>query len=106
VTGRDVVDGAPPEVLRTSEVARLLGVSRSTVLSWAYRGLFDYITTPGGQRRFYRDQVEAYLATQNGRPVGPEQRPARRCNRPYDRKGAGNGGDRSAGRGVPRADVL
>ena len=52
----------PPEVLKTSEVARLLGVTRSTVLSWAYRGLFDYTTTPGGQLRFFRRQVEAFLA--------------------------------------------
>jgi excisionase family DNA binding protein len=52
----------PPELLKTSEVARLLGVTRSTVLSWAYRGLLDYATTPGGQLRFHRNQIEAILA--------------------------------------------
>ncbi|MWA06509.1 helix-turn-helix domain-containing protein [Actinomadura sp. LD22] len=49
----------PPELLKTSEVARRLGVSHSTVLSWAYRGLLDFARTPGGQLRFYRNQVEA-----------------------------------------------
>jgi excisionase family DNA binding protein len=51
----------PPELLKTSEVARLLGVTRSTVLSWAYRGFLDYTTTPGGHLRFHRDQVQALL---------------------------------------------
>lgn len=57
----DRADG-PLELLTTSEVAGMLGVVRSTVLSWAYRGLLDYTTTPGGQRRFYRAQVEAILS--------------------------------------------
>jgi excisionase family DNA binding protein len=62
VTGRREGDNeTPPELLKTSEVARLLGVTRSTVLSWAYRGLLDYATTPGGQLRFCRDQVQALL---------------------------------------------
>lgn len=58
----------PPEVLRTGEVARLLGVARSTVLSWAYRGYLDYAVTPGGQLRFYRDQVKALLVDGQDRP--------------------------------------
>jgi excisionase family DNA binding protein len=57
-------------------VARMLGVTRSTVLSWAYRGLLDYATTPGGQLRFYRDQVEALLAAchawSESRPTGDQ----------------------------------
>jgi excisionase family DNA binding protein len=60
-----------PELLKTSEVARLLGVTRSTVLSWAYRGLLEYATTPGGQLRFLRDQVEALLAA--GQDVQPDE---------------------------------
>jgi excisionase family DNA binding protein len=70
VTGRPDPGDGPPEMLKTSEAARLLGVSRSTVLSWAYRGLFDYTTTPGGQRRFFREQVEAFVARQYDRPDG------------------------------------
>jgi excisionase family DNA binding protein len=60
-----------PELLKTSEVTRLLGVTRSTVLSWAYRGLLEYATTPGGQLRFFRDQVEALLAA--GQDVRPDE---------------------------------
>jgi excisionase family DNA binding protein len=56
-----------PELLKTIEAARMLGVTRSTVLSYAYRGILDYVTTPGGQRRFYRDQVEALRAAGEGR---------------------------------------
>ena len=62
MTGRPARERGLPELLKTSEVAGLLGVTRSTVLSWAYRGLLDYATTPGGQLRFYRDQIEAVLA--------------------------------------------
>lgn len=40
----------------------MLGVARSTLLSWAYRGFLDYATTPGGQRRFYRAQIEELQA--------------------------------------------
>jgi excisionase family DNA binding protein len=67
VTGRPPDQDGPPELLKTSEVARLLGVTRSTVLSWAYRGLLDHATTPGGQLRFHRDQIETLLATGHDR---------------------------------------
>lgn len=68
MTGRETGASGPPELLKTSEVARLLRVTRSTVLSWAYRGYLDYATTPGGQLRFYRDQIEAILAAGAGNP--------------------------------------
>jgi excisionase family DNA binding protein len=58
----------PPELLKTSEVARMLGVTRSTVLSWAYRGFLDYATTPGGHLRFHRDQVQALLTAGQDQP--------------------------------------
>jgi excisionase family DNA binding protein len=51
-----------PALLKTSEAAQMLGVARSTLLSWAYRGFLDYTTTPGGQRRFYRAQIEELQA--------------------------------------------
>lgn len=61
VSGQSTDDNKPSELLKASEVADMLRVARSTVLSWAYRGLLDYTRTPGGQLRFYRDQVEAIL---------------------------------------------
>ena len=63
----------PPELLKTSEVARLLGVSRSTVLSWAYRGLLTYARTPSGQLRFYRQQVETMRAATTTPPVTQDE---------------------------------
>jgi excisionase family DNA binding protein len=68
MTDRSAGENEPPELLKTSEVARSLGVVRSTVLSWAYRGLLDYTTTPGGHLRFYRDQVEAIRTGEENLP--------------------------------------
>lgn len=63
----------PPELLKTSEVATMLGVARSTVLSWAYRGLLDYTSTPSGQRRFYRRQVEELRASRLTERTSPSR---------------------------------
>ncbi|GLZ10350.1 hypothetical protein Acsp04_05850 [Actinomadura sp. NBRC 104425] len=57
-------DAQPPELLKTSEVTQMLGVTTSTVLSWAYRGRLSFARTPGGQMRFHRQQIEAFQATQ------------------------------------------
>lgn len=70
--GDDEYAGAPDrdgEVLTTAEVARLFRVARSTVISWAYRGLLPYTTTPTGYLRFYRDSIERLRAERRG-PAG------------------------------------
>jgi excisionase family DNA binding protein len=54
------------ELLTTREVARLFRVTRSTVTSWAYRGLLPYTTTPTGHLRFYRASIERRLAERHG----------------------------------------
>lgn len=59
--------GEPPELLTTIEVARLFRVARSTVISWAYRGLLPHTTTPTGHLRFHRETIEQMLA-ERGRP--------------------------------------
>lgn len=71
MSGRPPTEDERPALLKTSEVARMLRVARSTVVSWAYRGLLAHTRTPGGQLRFYRDQVEAILAA--GKP--PDETP-------------------------------
>jgi excisionase family DNA binding protein len=58
------------QLLTTGEVARLFRVARSTVTSWAYRGLLPYTTTPTGHLRFYRSSIERRLAERRG-PGGP-----------------------------------
>lgn len=65
MTGEPVEDNRL-ELLTTAEVARLFRVARSTVTSWAYRGLLPYTTTPTGHLRFYRASIEQRLAERDG----------------------------------------
>jgi len=48
--------------LSISEAAQVLGVSLSTVRRWSDAGVLPSYRTPGGQRRFSRDQLEDFLA--------------------------------------------
>ncbi|QKD79845.1 helix-turn-helix domain-containing protein [Actinomyces marmotae] len=48
--------------LSSVEAAAILGVSRDTVVRAADRGEIPVRRTPGGQRRFNPDDVEAYRA--------------------------------------------
>jgi excisionase family DNA binding protein len=50
-------------VFTSSQAARYLGVSLATVRRWADAGHLDYYRTPGGQRRFSRDQLERFVAS-------------------------------------------
>jgi len=47
--------------LSTSEAARHLGVSLSTVRRWSDAGYLRGYRTPGGQRRFTVEQLDAFL---------------------------------------------
>ena len=49
--------------LSTSEAARHLGVSLSTVRRWSDSGHLVGYRTPGGQRRFTLEQLDAFLAS-------------------------------------------
>jgi excisionase family DNA binding protein len=49
--------------LSTSEAARHLGVSLSTVRRWSDSGHLVGYRTPGGQRRFTVEQLDAFLAS-------------------------------------------
>ncbi|HEV2076073.1 MAG TPA: helix-turn-helix domain-containing protein [Thermoleophilaceae bacterium] len=48
--------------LTSSEVARRLGVSVGTVRRWADEGHLRFYRTPGRQRRFSAEEVDAFLA--------------------------------------------
>ena len=50
---------APP--LTSGDVARYFGVSTVTVREWADSGKLASFRTPGGQRRFLRSAVEAFI---------------------------------------------
>ncbi|MHB8492914.1 MAG: MerR family transcriptional regulator [Solirubrobacteraceae bacterium] len=56
-------------VFTSSEAARYLGISLATVRRWSDAGHLDYYRTPGGQRRFSREQLERFVASM--RQSGP-----------------------------------
>lgn len=48
--------------LTSGDVAKLFNVHPSTVIEWADSGRLAFFRTPGGQRRFRPEDVEAFLA--------------------------------------------
>jgi excisionase family DNA binding protein len=69
--------------LTTSEAARHLGVSLSTIRRWSDMGYLNGYRTPGGQRRFSVEQLDEFIdSLQSGGPMrqaepDPEQRDER-----------------------------
>jgi excisionase family DNA binding protein len=60
--------------LTTSEAARHLGVSLSTIRRWSDLGYLRGYRTPGGQRRFSIEQLDEFIdSLQSGGP--PRQAP-------------------------------
>jgi excisionase family DNA binding protein len=60
--------------LSTSEAARHLGVSLSTVRRWSDAGHLRGYRTPGGQRRFTVEQLDAFLESLQAGPASRERR--------------------------------
>jgi excisionase family DNA binding protein len=50
-----------PLGLSTSQAAHALGVSLGTIRRWSDMGYLESYRTPGGQRRFSRDQIEQFV---------------------------------------------
>jgi len=48
-------------LLTPAEVARIFRVDPKSVTRWAKRGLLPSIRTIGGHRRYYEDDVQAFL---------------------------------------------
>src|SRR3954447_25415969 len=56
--------------LTTSEAARHLGVSLSTIRRWSDLGYLRGYRTPGGQRRFSIEQLDEFIdSLQSGGPM-------------------------------------
>ena len=53
--------------LSVSQTARQLGVSISTVRRWSDAGHLQGFRTPGGQRRFTPEQLDAFVASLDAR---------------------------------------
>lgn len=49
------------ELLWIGEAAGLLGVSTETIRNWTNAGKLAAVVTPGGHRRYRREDVEAAL---------------------------------------------
>ena len=50
-------------VFTSSQAARYLGVSLATVRRWTDAGHIGCYRTPGGQRRFSRDQLDNFVSS-------------------------------------------
>ena len=50
----------------SSQAASYLGVSKVTVQRWAAEGKMPGYRTPGGQWRFSREELDAWLASLDG----------------------------------------
>jgi excisionase family DNA binding protein len=50
-------------VFTSSQAARYLGVSLATIRRWADAGYLRCYRTPGGQRRFSREQLDDFVAS-------------------------------------------
>jgi excisionase family DNA binding protein len=56
--------GQPRQLTFTSsQAARYLGVSLATIRRWTDAGHIACYRTPGGQRRFSRDQLDGFIAS-------------------------------------------
>lgn len=62
---------ASPLGLSTSQAAQALGVSLGTVRRWSDLGHLESYRTPGGQRRFSREQIQTFVDSlhSDGRPL-------------------------------------
>jgi excisionase family DNA binding protein len=63
-------------VFTSSQAAIYLGVSLATIRRWTDAGHIDCYRTPGGQRRFSREQLDGFVASMqrngNGAATGNE----------------------------------
>jgi excisionase family DNA binding protein len=62
--------------LTTSEAARHLGVSLSTIRRWSDLGYLRGYRTPGGQRRFSTEQLDEFIdSLESGGPLPQASEP-------------------------------
>lgn len=60
------------ELLGITKAANLLGVHPLTLRSWAEKGYISYYRTPGGHRRFKRNELARFLSDMNQVEDGDE----------------------------------
>jgi excisionase family DNA binding protein len=70
--------------LTTSEAARHLGVSLSTVRRWSDMGYLRGYRTPGGQRRFPVTELDEFVSSLEARSRATSPPPRHRFDREHD----------------------
>jgi len=50
--------------MRLAEAAEMLGVHPETLRRWADEGKVPYVRTPGGERRFASEDIEAVMVVE------------------------------------------
>jgi excisionase family DNA binding protein len=63
-----------PTLLSVSAAARMLGVSPSSLRAWAAAGRVPHVRTPGGHRRFPREELVRWLTDRGGAPPAQSNR--------------------------------
>ena len=63
-------------VFTSSQAARYVGVSLATIRRWADAGHLSCYRTPGGQRRFSRDQLDDFVSSLSGDTPARDERAA------------------------------
>ena len=64
-------------VFTSSQAARYVGVSLATIRRWTDAGHISCYRTPGGQRRFSRDQLDDFMSSMHRDGPGGRAVPAR-----------------------------
>jgi excisionase family DNA binding protein len=71
-------------VFTSSQAARYVGVSLATIRRWTDAGHISCYRTPGGQRRFSRDQLDDFMSSMHRDPTSRAQ-PSRSLNGQHQR---------------------
>src|ERR671910_3873477 len=61
--------GGGLEWLTLGQAAEYLGVAQSTIRKWSDSGRLPAFYTPGGHRRFRRNDLDAFLSNSRGTPL-------------------------------------
>jgi len=67
--------GTTKRLLNVSQAATYLGVSAASLRTWSDRGLVLSYRTPGGQRRYARDDLDRFIDSMR-QPNGADGRAA------------------------------
>lgn len=71
----------PPRWMSLGEVCRALEINEATLRQWADRGRLPVYRTPGGHRRFLREDVDALISRNQATETDPEDLALQRIRR-------------------------